>query len=357
MSEGKRIEFEKLEQREGTHTVPVKMTREELEEVASQMSDLTTRIEAREKELRDFQKEMREAIKQLETERSAQNNIYRFKREPKPVAGLWGFDFEDHGTVKCRTCFERDQKLDNGEPEDGGGVNSYNTDAELVAAHEQDTVGEAHQIIALWQRPLGTKWFVDPNTGDVFGPVMIVEKDLQRELLPETKTIEPFALQFDVDSAVPLLDANQVSAAEAKLRETEKGIDRANDDTTAACPDCGLPLIDHEGTLDGGGATITVQGDPCKTAMLVNADRANKEQAKRTEERYGADATLEPDQTYGCGKCGTSTFGKDLQPVVIDGKGEFVCFSCEQGIQKDVPAAEPKKKRTRKPKKQGEAQA
>jgi hypothetical protein len=340
-----RIEFQNLEQRPGTHTVPVQMTREELEETAQKMSDFTTQIEAKESNLREYQKEMREEIKELEEQRSAANRTYRFRREPKSVEGLWGFDFEDHGVVRCKTCIERTEKGDNSEyaTTSAAGVES---DADLLKMHESAD----HPMLAAWQRPLGTKWFVTPDTGDVFGPVAVTEADLQKELpAPATTEIAPFAIAFDAQTAIPLLNEAEVSAAQQKLKASEKVTEEApaSDD---GCPQCGLPLADHPVIGDDGPT------DPCKEAMKLNAQRLQDDQEERTNEKFRGDVVLMPDQTYDCGVCKTPTFGKDLQQVNTPEGMKFVCFACEQNVQKAAPAPAPeKKKRSRK--KKGEADA
>lgn len=342
-----RIEFQDLEQRPGTHTVPVKMTREELEDTAQKMSEFTTRIEAREESLKSYTKEMRDEIKEYEQKRSAANRTFRMQREPKTVAGLWGFDFKDNGKVRCKTCVERVEKGDDN--------SDYATQAAAGADEAQalaDTHATAdHPFLSVWERPLGTKWFVVPEKGDVFGPVAVTEKDLQKELpAPATTEIAPFAIAFDVDSAIPLLNEAEVSSAQKKLKETEAGIDRTQDDTTQACPQCGLPLLDHpDGSQDG---------DPCVAAMKVNATRLAQEQEKRTDSKYGSDVVLNPDDTYNCAECNTPTFGKDLQPVQTADGQKFVCFACEHKVGRGAPAAEeqpekPKKKRRSKKDKGG----
>lgn len=334
-----RIEFEKLEQRPGTHTVPVKMTREELEDTAQKMSDLTTKIEAKEEDLRSYAKDAREEIKELEDERSATNRVYRFKREPKSIAGLWGIDAEDHGRVRCKVCVEKAEKAGTvGTFADAG---SYETERALKKVHKALVFpdGEAHDYVPVWERPLGTKWFVQPEAGEVYGPLPVKEADLQKELpVPGTVEIKPFSLAFDVDTAVPLLDEKERSEAEAKIKSTEKAReDAVEEGLTDLCPTCGLPLADHPELAD----------DPCKAAMVKAADRANEEQAARTLETYGMDAVLNPEWVYKCSKCKTETFGKDLQPVTIDGERAFICASCEQGIPKG-DQKKPKRKKKEK---------
>lgn len=376
------IEFEKLEQRPGTHVVPVKMTREELELLAEKMATVNTQIDAKESDLREYSKEVREDIKLLEQQRHAITATYRFKRDPKSVDGLWGFDFQDNGKVGCRTCIERKEK----HPEQAAGVlEKFDNADDLLKAHDEHPWedGMKHPSLTVWERPHGTKWFVDPNSGDVYGPMAATEKDLQRNLLPETKEFQPFQLSFDPENAVPILDPKQVSAAEKKIKETEAELEM-----TAIAEDvhedCGLPQTWHVppradadcascGTIEGTRqqlprdewATVwcSVHDDRldlskidyCKQAMKRGANEANKEQAARTEATYGKDNILDPDSTFPCGSCGVESFGRDLQAVTIDGAEKFVCFACEQNVAKD-DQAKPKKKapKTKKKKDAGD---
>ena len=348
------VEFEKLEQRPGSHTVPVKMSREDLEALAEKMADVNVRIEAKEENLRAYAKEIREDIKRLEEQRHAITSTYRFKRDPKLVEGLYGFDFENHGQVSCKKCVERSEKDETADVL----VGKFDDTEALTKAHEEFEWApeDKHVLVPVWERPLGTKWFVDPKTGDVFGPLQVTEKDLQKELPPPTQEFTPFQLTFDSETAVPILDAAQVSAAEKKLKETEAERER-HAIAEEVHEDCGLPQAWH--AMPEGADPETFDG--CKQAMIVGANQANDEQARRTQEKYGADEVRDPESTYPCDNCRVETFGRDLQPVTIDGEQKFVCFSCEQNIpigDADKPKPEEKKKRkgTRK-KKGGDATA
>ena len=345
------VEFEKLEQRPGTHTVPVKMSREELEAVAEKMADVNVRIAAKEDNLRAYAKEIREDIKKLEEQRMAITSTYRFKRDPKPVDGLFGFDFENHGKVSCKKCIERSEKDETVDVL----VGKFETAEELLKAHDefQWADGEKHPAVPVWERPLGTKWFVDPKSGDVFGPLQVTEKDLQSELPPPTQEFHPFQLTFDSETAVPILDPQEHSAAQRKLRETEEEQER-HAVAEEVHEDCGLPQAWHTMPEDADPETF----DGCKQAILMSANQANEEQRRRTEEKYGGDIVLDPDTTYDCGKCAVPTFGRDLQSVTIGDKTVFVCFSCEQGIDRaDQKPDKPQRKRSSRKKKGGDATA
>lgn len=356
-----RIEFEKLEQRPGTRVVPLKMSREDLETLAEKMADVNTKIEVEESDLRRYTKQVRDRVKVLEDERHAITNTYKFKREPKPVEGLWGFEFENHGRASCRTCMQRHEKNEHAVVL----FDKFDDLATLSAEHDSFEFddGHKHPLMPQWERPLGTKWFVEPSSGDVFGPISVVERDLQKELQPEMREIEPFALAFDSETAVPLLDEKEVSAAEKKLKESEEDLKRESiaEDVHESC---GLPQAWHPEPTEGELLAAEESGKPfdaCKAAMLRAANEENAAQARRTQEKYGSDEALalSPDETYDCGRCGVPTFGRDLQPVTVDGKKTFACFACEQNLPQSDPEPEkkPKKRAPRKRKGGGEATA
>lgn len=354
------VEFEKLEQRPGSHTVPVKMAREELEALAERMADVNSSISAEENALRDHAARIRKRIKTLEEQRASITDTYHFKRAPKPVEGLWGFEFDNSGKVKCRTCLDRTAKMDEEDDEQADMIRmarrAFATSEDLLAEHvEGKWVGEEHPALPVWERPLGTKWFVDPATGEVYGPIAITEKDLQKELVPETKEFEQFKITFDSETAIPILDPSQVSAAEKKLRDTEAVQERERHAIAEDVhEDCGLPDAWH--VVPEGENPETF--DKCKAAMLRAANEANAEQQARTQEKYGKDIVLDPEATYPCGRCNVETFGRDLQPITIDDKQVFVCFSCESGVGRaDQKPPEKKAKKERKKKGKGEANA
>lgn len=369
-----RIEFEKLEQRPGTHVVPVKMSREDLEVLAERMAGLNVKIAGREADLRSYAKEVREEVKGLEDQRDSVTTQYRAKRDPKAVSGLWGFDFNDTGDVACKKCIELHEK----HPDTYAKAERYVDSESLIAAHgAQVDDGEGgyaplfqHPLNPIWSRPLGTKWFVEPSSGDVFGPLLLEERDFQHELFPATVEIQPFSIAFESEAAIPLLTAEQVSAAEKKLRTAEKeegeASGQAQDGEEVASVDeethgeCGLPLAWHPEPSEGEMREAEEAGrvfDACKGAMLRAADEAQKAQERRTEEEYGGDDVLDPETVYPCGKCNTPTFGRDLQKVNVDGEPKDFCFACEKGVGEAAVDPKPKKKAKKKAKGQQQPEA
>lgn len=309
-----RFEFEKLEQRIGSHSVPVPLDAREIAETLQTLMSLQLTIESEEQAWNALQRQRSERKKELHEALKEVTAAYRERKRPKEVDGLWGFDFDAKDNPVCETCG--------------------------VAAEEHTPENTECRKRPKQEFPLGQKWFVRPETGEYWGPFAVTSADMQEKLpAPEFKRIDPFHLTIDTEqSGEKVLSEAEVSEAQQKLDEEERAAQGSIFDTARElvdenadafsdddkCEHCHQPLDWHDPAAK----------DPCGSALVKAADELQAAQERRTQEKYGSDRVLEPEVIYNCEReeCGAPTFGRDLQPVNIDGEKKFVCFTCESAL-------------------------